>query len=159
MATLSRGGLLLATTILFAGCTAAVRPAPEIEGVDANGFAFKLSDYRGKVVLLDFWRTSCPHCTILHKHERALVEQYEGQPFVILGVSNDPDPRMLRETQREQQISWRSWWDEEHAIAKAWGVSELPTLFIIDKEGTIRKVFYGRPDSDDLDAEIAKWMQ
>jgi len=87
------------------------------------------------------------------------VEQYEGQPFVILGVNNDPDPRLLRETQEEQHISWRSWWDEGHAITKAWGVEYLPVLYVIDKEGTIRKVFHGRPDSEELDAEIAKWMQ
>jgi len=58
MRTLSRGGLLLAATILFAGCATAIRPAPEIDGTDAHGLAFKLSDYRGKVVLLDFWMTT-----------------------------------------------------------------------------------------------------
>jgi hypothetical protein len=58
MKNLSRGGLVLAATILFAGCATTARPAPEIQGTDANGFAFKLSDYRGKVVLLDFWMTT-----------------------------------------------------------------------------------------------------
>src|SRR5262249_2339563 len=61
---------------------AAGKPAPEIEGTDmATGKPLKLSDYRGKVVLLVFWGTWCGPCMEAVKHERALAERHKGRPF------------------------------------------------------------------------------
>ncbi len=66
MSPLMRGGVLILAAVVLAGCASvkstivgqAGKVAPEITGVDADGVAFKLSDYRGKVVLLDFWSTT-----------------------------------------------------------------------------------------------------
>ena len=62
------------------------KPAPEIEGVDVDGKPLKLSDYRGKVVLLVFWGAWCGPCMALVPHERELAERYKGRPFTLLGV-------------------------------------------------------------------------
>src|SRR5438105_9037394 len=62
-------------------------PAPEIKGEDMDGKPLKLSDYRGKVVLLDFWGFWCAYCLRYIPHEKDLVRQYEGRPFVLLGVN------------------------------------------------------------------------
>jgi peroxiredoxin len=96
---------------------------------------------------------------LLHKDERSLVEKYKDQPFVILGVSNDPDAGMLRATQAEQKITWRSWWDESQSITHAWRVQGFPTLYVIDGQGIIRKKFEGKPDADVLEKEIQKWVK
>jgi hypothetical protein len=62
MASYCRGGLLLLLVVpLVGGCATATRvgqPAPDIQGIDADGVSFKLSDYRGQVVLLDFWSST-----------------------------------------------------------------------------------------------------
>jgi cytochrome oxidase Cu insertion factor (SCO1/SenC/PrrC family) len=67
MSSFSRWGVLLLTAAAIIGCTTQLStaptpkvgyPAPEIQGIDADGVAFKLSDYRGKVVLVDFWMTN-----------------------------------------------------------------------------------------------------
>jgi cytochrome c biogenesis protein CcmG, thiol:disulfide interchange protein DsbE len=95
----------------------------------------------------------------LHKDERSLVQKYKDQPFVILGVSNDSDAGMLRETQQEQNITWRSWWDERRTITRAWRIEGFPTLYVIDSQGIIRKRFKGKPDADVLEKEIQKWLK
>jgi hypothetical protein len=67
------------------------RPAPEITGEDLDGKPMKLSDYRGKVVLLTFWGHWCGPCRSMYPHERSLVKRLEGQPFALLGVNSDTD--------------------------------------------------------------------
>src|SRR5881397_2162529 len=65
------------------------QPAPEIEGEDIDGNRMKLSDFRGKVVVLDFWGFWCSYCVRWIPHEKAMVERLKGRPFVLLGVNSD----------------------------------------------------------------------
>ena len=65
------------------------RPAPDISGLDLDGRPLKLSDYRGRVVLLNFWGTWCFPCMKLIPHERELVARFQGEPFEIVGVNCD----------------------------------------------------------------------
>ena len=64
-------------------------PAPDLEGVDFEGQRFKLSDYRGKVVVVSFWASWCKPCCDLIPHERALVNRFAGRNFVLLGANVD----------------------------------------------------------------------
>ena len=69
------------------------RPAPEITGVDLNGQPLSLSEYRGRVVLLNFWATWCFPCMKLIPHEQELVARFQGEPFEIIGVNCDQRSR------------------------------------------------------------------
>ena len=121
--------------------------APEIAAEDLDGVAFKLSDYRGKVVLLDFWGDWCPHCRSMYTHQRALVDQYADAPFALVGVNSDPDLAQLAPVLEQREISWRSFWDgpagRPGPIGEAWDVRAWPTLFLIDAKGVIRHKFIG----------------
>jgi len=130
-------------------------PAPEIEGTDANGKRFRLSDYKGKVVLLDFWASWCGYCMKLVPHEKALVKSLEGKPFVMLGVSADDTPEELKEAEQKHQLPWRSWWDKGNSIQRRWGVEGLPTLFVIDPKGVVRYRFEGVGPTTEEDLEAA----
>jgi thiol-disulfide isomerase/thioredoxin len=66
--------------------------APEIEEQDLDGQKLRLSDYRGKVVVLTFWGTWCGPCMAMVPDERKLVERYAAKPFAIVGVNSDSDP-------------------------------------------------------------------
>src|SRR6516162_2547749 len=91
--------LLPILAILLAGCFGPNPPphlgvdegdrAVELEGVDVSGKPLKLSDFRGKVVMLDFWATWCGPCMDLVPHERGLVADHKNDPFALLGVSAD----------------------------------------------------------------------
>jgi RNA polymerase sigma factor (sigma-70 family) len=115
------------------------RHAPEIEGRDLEGKKFKLSDYRGKVVVVSFWATWCPPCMRLVEKERLLVDRYKDKPFVLLGVNGDASNQAVLDAVAKHRINWRSWVDGKGGpIAKQWNVSGWPTVVAIDRNGVIR---------------------
>ncbi len=121
--------------------------APEIVGEDLNGVVFKLSDHRGKVVLVDFWGDWCPFCRKCYPHEKEMVLKLAGRPFLILGVNVDNSKTAaLRAVQRDQ-LNWSSWFDDgkrgSGPIARNYKVHNFPAFFLIDHNGVIRKKFTG----------------
>src|SRR5258708_33451426 len=70
--------------------------APEIEGEDVDGKKLKLSDYRGKVVVLVFWGEWCASCRAMYPQERSLVNRLENKPFALIGINSDSDPERLK---------------------------------------------------------------
>ena len=116
--------------------------APDIEGVDFDGVEFKLSDYRGKVVMLDFWGNWCPPCRAMFPHERDLIEQLVGKPFVLIGVNSDRKLETAIKATNQQNLVWRNFWcgpnGRSGPIAKKWNVSAWPTVYLIDGDGVIR---------------------
>ncbi len=106
----------------------------------------KLSDYRGKVVVLSFWGTWCGPCMALVPPEKALVERLKGKPFALLGINSDSDRDKLKSVMLEKGITWRSWWDRGRIggpIATRWDVHAWPTIIVLDGHGVIR--FKGLP--------------
>ena len=117
------------------------KPAPEIEGKDVDGRAMKLSDSRGKVVVLVFWGSWCGPCMAQVPHERLLAERMRGRPFVLVGVNSDEDREALKVTIEREKITWRSWFDDGRVggpIAHRWNVSSWPTVYVVDPRGVIR---------------------
>jgi peroxiredoxin len=127
------------------------KKAPEIDGADGTGSDFKLSDFRGKVVLLEFWGDWSPQCVRLYPYERILVNKYKGRKFVMLGVNTDA-PDRFETVQKEKKVTWRSWADGAMGgpIAKEWGVDTVPTMYLIDHKGTIRMRGVFDPDTVEL---------
>ena len=82
--------------------------APEIEGEDIDGMPMKLSDYRGRVVMLVFWGTWCGPCMGAIPMEKAIVDRLKDRPFVLLGINSDSDREKLKARMREEGITWRS---------------------------------------------------
>jgi thiol-disulfide isomerase/thioredoxin len=123
------------------------KPAPEIIGVDLAGRSMKLSEHRGKVVLLSFWATWCNPCMKLIPHERAIAMRFQGKPFALIGVNGDTDEAAIKKALTAHKITWRSFHDRQPnkaAISDQWNVIGWPTLYLIDDKGVIR----ARLDSD-----------
>jgi peroxiredoxin len=122
------------------------KPAPDFGGHDLDGEYFRLSDYRGQVVVLVFSGDWCGACRGEYPYHRLLLELYKDRPFALLGVSSDPDPETAKKTKAERGLSYRMWWDgdatkkTEGPIASAWGIGGWPTVYVIDRRGTIRFV-------------------
>jgi peroxiredoxin len=168
MSAFTRGGLFFLAVVLFVGCgtrlTGSGGPkinqvVPEVQGVDGDGALVKLSDYRGKVVVLDFWFADCPYCSLEHKDEITIVAKYKDRPFVLLGVNTDSDRETLKAAQTDQNMTWRSLWDQTRSITKTWGVDGFPTLFLIDAEGKLRHKFRGKTPIDELEKAIEKCLK
>lgn len=117
------------------------KTAPEITGEDLNGRPMKLSDYRGKVVVLVFCGDWCGPCRAMYPHERSLVKRLEGKPFALVGINSDRDPQKLNERIKKENITWPSWRDggsTQGPIATAWNVNAWPTIYVLDHKGVIR---------------------
>jgi peroxiredoxin/tetratricopeptide (TPR) repeat protein len=117
-------------------------PALEIEGEDLDGKPLKLSEQRGKVVVLTFWFSTCNPCRVMVPQERALVERLKDKRFILLGINNDQERAKAKEVVQNDRMSWRSWWDRDSSgrgpIATRWDVSSWPTVYVLDHKGTIR---------------------
>lgn len=127
--------------------------APDFELLDENGTPHKLSDYRGRPVVLYFYpKDDTPGCTKEACAFRDDYSRYEGTGVVILGVSPD-DPKSHAKFKQKYQLPFTLLADEDHQVANAyqvWGPKKfmgreyegiLRTTFLIDGEGNIKKVF------------------
>jgi thiol-disulfide isomerase/thioredoxin len=135
------------------------KPAPEIIGVDLDDGPLKLSDFRGKVVLLSFWATSCGPCLKFVPDERALLERFEVKSFTIVGVNCDEDSQVAKKTAGERGIAWRSFRNDlgqGRAITTDWQNTALPMLYLIDRRGILRRRWVGVPLHQDLSDAVAQ---
>ena len=116
--------------------------APEIDGKDLYGRPMKLSDFRGKVVVLVFWGSWCGPCMREVPHERQLLEKYRGKPFAILGVNCREKAEVAKKTVEREKMTWPQWSDGEEdggPIVGTYHIRDFPTLFVIDAKGVIRQ--------------------
>jgi len=112
--------------------------APDFALKDSSGAAVRLSDFKGKVVLLDFWATWCGPCKIEIPWFMEFEQQYKDRGFVVLGVSMDEggwdDVKPYIE---QRKINYRILMGTD-AVGQAYGgVDSLPTTFLIDRSGRI----------------------
>jgi thiol-disulfide isomerase/thioredoxin len=118
--------------------------APEIEGKDYDGVPFKLSDYRGKVVVLTFSGEWCGPCRSEYPYQKFLMELYKERPFTVLTVDSDASLDVAKKAKVDHGLTYRSWWDgygeksTNGPIATAWTVTGWPTIYVLDAQGVIR---------------------
>jgi len=136
-------------------------PAPDIALRTLDGESLKLSDLRGKVVLLNFWATSCTTCV----HEMpALAEahrRYAARGYETVAVAMNYDrPDYVANFAKERALPFKVAIDIDGAIEKAFdGIRATPTSFLIDKRGAIVQRYVGEPDwaafAASVEAELA----
>jgi peroxiredoxin len=115
--------------------------ALDFKTTDITGKAISLSDYRGRVVLLDFWATWCAPCKAEMPNVKEVYATYNDKGFDILGVSMDNNRQALDSYLEEQGMTWRQVFDGkgwQAEIGQLYAVSSIPATFLIDKQGKIR---------------------
>ena len=133
------------------------RFAPDIEANNLSGQRMTLREYRGKVVLLVFWSSSCGPCMGDVPHENSLVERFAGRPFALVGVNCDESIAKALAAVEKHSIPWKSFWNGEGGgdgpITEQWGVLAWPTVYVLDDAGVIR---HKNLRGDALDAPLER---
>jgi cytochrome c biogenesis protein CcmG/thiol:disulfide interchange protein DsbE len=131
------------------------KPAPEFALQDANGQTVKLSDFKGKVVLLDFWATWCGPCKIEIPWFIEFQRKYKDQGFTVIGVSLDEDGwKAVKPFIEQSKMNYPVLIGSDELASKFGGVDVLPTTFVIDKQGQIIATHQGLTSKDEFEDAI-----
>ncbi|MBI4688223.1 MAG: TlpA family protein disulfide reductase [Nitrospirae bacterium] len=135
-------------------------PAPQFELKDLNGNTWRLSDLKGKVVLLNFWASWCPSCKTETPSKESLYKNMAGKPFQMLGVLFRDDVNDAIAYREKNSLTIPALRDPEHDVARAYGITGIPETFIIDKDGIVRAKIIGPRDWNKPEniALIEQWM-
>ncbi len=121
---------------------------------DLNGKNIKLSDYKGKVVLLDFWATWCPPCRASIPSIEKIYKTYKDKGLVVLAVSLDEGGwDSVKSFIAEYGITYTVLKGTED-VAVNYQVRTIPMLLVLDKEGRISKRYLGFGSEEDLESDI-----
>jgi peroxiredoxin len=134
---------------------------PQLEAVDLDGASHDLAQYRGKVVLVNFWATWCAPCRAEMPSIERLRRSLEGRPFAVLAVNVGESGRAAREFAAQVPVGFPLLLDRDTRIAKSWGAKLLPATFIVGPDGAIRYSHLGELDwsRDEVRAAVQKLMR
>jgi thiol-disulfide isomerase/thioredoxin len=118
------------------------KPAPEVQTTTLDGKAWRLSDQKGKVVLIDFWATWCAPCTGALPTLKRVQERYGTRDdFELVGVSLDDKKEPVEKYLEEYEIGWTILFESgagwENQFARKFRVQAIPSLWVVDKSGTV----------------------
>ena len=128
--------------------------APDFVLTDLNGRSGKLSDYRGKVVILDFWATWCGPCKMLIPHFLELYQKYKGSGLEIVGVAMDQGgAKVVKPFVDKHGIPYPNFIGNNQVAMQYGGLRGIPTTYLITKDGRIFKKYVGVPPNPKLTFE------
>lgn len=142
------GALLVVVPGIFAGSSFASsglagQEAPDFALKSASGSNLRLSEYRGNVVMINFWATWCGPC----RQEMPLLDdlyaRYNRVGFSLLGVNIDDDSSRAREMAEELGVSFPVLFDDRKEVSKLYQVEAMPVTVLVDREGKVRHVHLG----------------
>ena len=114
------------------------KSAPDFSTTDIDGIPISLKDYHGKVVLLDFWSTTCGPCIGEMPNVKKVYDAYKDMGFDVIGVNLDADEVDLHEYLRECNLPWCQIFDgQESPLKKLYRVRGIPSPWLIDREGKV----------------------
>ena len=136
------------------------KPAPNFSLKDADGNAVNLAEYRGKVVLVNFWATWCGPCEAEIPWFIEFEKKYKDRGFAVLGVSMDDDGwKSVRPYVASHKINYRVVIGSEVVSQQFGEIDSLPTSFMLDRQGRIASNHVGLVDKVDYQNEIVKLLQ
>jgi thiol-disulfide isomerase/thioredoxin len=131
------------------GAGPASGPAPQFTLDSRSGAKISLSQYKGQVVMLNFWASWCGPC----RQEMPLLEniykKYNKMGFTLIGVNVEPDSKAAEGFLKETPVSFPVIYDKDSTVSKAYDVSGMPSTVIIDRKGNIRVLHRGYKPGDE----------
>ena len=141
----------LSAIVLSAGCYHGTRP-PHI-GDAARDFSVQDSDrkvsldqFRGQVLVLNFWATWCPPCVEELPSLMSMQERTRAKGIVVLGISIDVDDNAYHRFLQQRNVNFLTVRDPDQKVAGIYGTSGWPETYVIDRQGKLRRKFVGPVD-------------
>lgn len=146
-------GLGLAGAVQGAGFESrAATPAPALKALDLKGATRTLADYRGKVVVLNFWASWCPPCLREMPSMERLRVKMAGQPLAVVALDSAETRQEVDAFLAKMTLGFPILLDPDGSNTKRWKVFALPTTFLLDAEGRVRYVLTGPTEWDEGEA-------
>ena len=165
----SKLSCLAAVILVLFGLTAKaveLRPwaggdTPPLSLDDLAGKSHSLADYRGKVVLVNFWATWCEPCRAEMPSMNRLRRSLEGRPFVVLAVNLAEPVSRIQKYLETMPLGFPVLRDRDSTAAKGWKARLLPASYLIGRDGRIRYVAYGEVDwtSEPVREQVVQLLQ
>jgi len=127
------------------------RATPSLELAALDGRRHSLAEYRGRVVLVNFWATWCAPCRAEMPSLERLRRSLEGEPFVLLAVNVGEDAAAVRAFAEQLPMGFPLLLDRDTQVARAWGARALPVTFVVGPEGRIRYQALGERNWADVE--------
>lgn len=130
--------------------------APDFRLPDVDGQSHSLTDYRGQVVLINFYATWCPPCQAEAKVLQGAYEKYRSQGFVIVAVDLQENPATVLRFGEKYSLAFPQLLDETGKVGRRYRVTGIPSSFLIDRQGQVLKVYTGPLSTRILDAWLSE---
>lgn len=134
---------LLASSTSFSHAAAVSGKAPNFTLKSMSGKNLKLSEYRGQVVMINFWASWCAPCRQEMPLLEALYKKYKGLGFTLLGVNVEQDSSKASTLLKSIKVSFPILFDNKNTVSKMYKVSAMPTTVLVDKDGNLRYLHHG----------------
>ncbi len=129
-------------------------PAPDFAGDSVNGKGkVALAQWKGKVVLVDFWATWCEPCKKSFPKLEELRVKYASAGFELAAISEDDEANGVKDFGANYGAKFPLLWDKDKTIANKWHPPNMPSSFILDKKGVVRFVHLGYHDGEEKEIE------
>jgi peroxiredoxin len=119
------------------------KAAPDFELPKVDGPTFRLSQQRGKIVVLDFWASWCGACIEVLPQITQMAEQFKGEDVLLVAVNLQENPRTIRTALDRLHVNPMVALDESGSVAQKYGATAIPQTVIIDRAGRVARVFVG----------------
>ena len=133
--------------------------APAFEATSLEGKVRFPEDTAGKVVLIRFWTERCPHCESEMRGLEEVFLRLQGEGFVILAVNAGQSPGGVAAFAQRLGLSYSMLLDEDNTIAKRYGVTGVPTSFMVDRKGIVRAKFVGQTPQGEFEKSATALLE
>jgi thiol-disulfide isomerase/thioredoxin len=134
-------------------------PAPELSLTDLQGQAVSLADTRGRVVLVNNWATWCPPCKIEMPELQAYYQAHAADGFLVVAIESGEPAEVVEDFVQAFGLTFPVWLDPHGAALEAFANFNLPSSYVVDREGNVRMFWTGAIDAQTLEQYVTPFLE